>query len=146
VSPRQLLVEERLKSSTNTAHLIDDLPCPIKIVAPAIEGPIKRRCPHKVSKVTDQISPLHHFRFGTDRSGVLDLSHFSLMLRQRLIVRNLQHDAGDFLPECRFELIECHLGVLNRVMQNRCGQQRGIGHPRLVSKNIHEGNRMVNIG
>lgn len=50
---------------------------------------------------------------------MLDLSYFSLVLRQRLVVGNLQNSAGACLPECHFEVIACHLGVPNRVMQNR---------------------------
>ena len=39
-------------------------------------------------------------------SGVLDLSYFSLVLRQRLVVGNLQNSAGDCLPECHLRTME----------------------------------------
>src|SRR5258706_4842443 len=77
--------------------------------------------------------------------GMLDLQPFALRPQQRLVVGHLAHDTRDRLAEALAEFLVRRLGILDRVVQNRRGEELRVGDPHLVGQHVREGDRMVDV-
>ena len=64
---------------------------------------------------------------------VVELDALALRLRQTLVIRKLGDDAGDARAEHLAQFFLRRRGVLDRVVQQRSGEQLAVRHAALVA-------------
>lgn len=128
------------------SQAIDDALRPVKVFAPPLERPVRRRCKPDVPQVADLVRELYELGAQAQVLRVFDLQALALGLVERLVIGDLENHGGDFLAESAEELLGRRGGVLDRIVQQRGHDHRQIIDARLIHQNAGERDRMVDIG